>query len=119
MTQHRKDDSKMSADSRLRAIACQPWCEDHDGHERELYAMDQYCTSRPVQVRLSMEDVEVTPESAASFELAVLVTDDHGTLSVSLETDRSGTLHMTADEAEKLAQVLMDHAHILRADDGR
>lgn len=96
-------------------IACQSWCERHDGHEGEMFAVDQVCMSRPGCVRLSMLDVDVTPEGVTSSELGVYLTDDHGTLSIGLDSGQiQSSLTMTADEAEMLVQILMDHVRILR-----
>lgn len=95
-------------------IVCQPWCEDHDGHTGEIFAVDQVCMSKLTYVHLSMGDVEMDSGGVWGSGITVYVRDDHGSMSVAVGADEGGTWHMSAVEADAFAQVLTDHARILR-----
>lgn len=108
---------------RMPAIECAPWCADHDGHLNEWCREDQVCWSPAEYIDMSLREVHV--EAAGEFPQSIGVMahqDLEGTVVYLHLRDiqicggslLDDSLHLTADEADRLADALRAQAELVR-----
>jgi hypothetical protein len=107
------------------AIVCVPWCEDGDGHTSSLVRADQTCWGPASYVDLSLEEV-IHDSSGVYVPRVGAMAWGRGTLRVRPSRRHQGapnrggddalddSVHMTADEAVRLAIALLKAAEDAR-----
>ncbi len=94
----------------LPAVDCDPWCTDRTGHIHEWHARDQTCSGEPSRVPLRREPTFETEDHdrRMSFLDVVLNREWDGQPYVSIDRDENAGFTMTVDEAEALANSLLE-----------
>lgn len=109
-------------------IQCAPWCEYGDGHPEEFCREDQTCWSPAAYVDLSQMPVHHEESGDYPEQLGVMARRDHQRTVVYLHLQGikihgpipwpynhlDHALHLTPDEAEGLARLLLDGAKMVR-----
>jgi len=95
-------------------IQCRPWCEDGDGHPRELFAEDQCCTSVEGRFVVSREEswlmVDGSTRPASAAVCAGQRPGEAAHVAVVTHNDQGVTL--TPEEARVMARQLVHFAWV-------
>jgi hypothetical protein len=110
-------------------VECTPWCKYGDGHPNQWCREDQACWSPDTYVDLSLHPVHREESGDYPEQIGVMVQRNHERTVVYLHlTDikirgpqpphdfLDHSLHLTPDEAESLAALLIENAKLVRSD---
>lgn len=108
----------------LPLIECASWCVDGDGHPNEWCREDQACWGPATYVDLSLHPVHREAGGDYPEQIGVMARRNHQQTVVYLhlqdikirhERVLDHSLHLTPDEAEKLAELLREGAKLVRS----
>jgi hypothetical protein len=118
-------------DNPMPPVQCTPWCEEGDGHPNEAFREDQKCWSPAEYVDLSLHEAESDEDFSQSVGVMARRNDAGTVVYVHLRDIKQPydgipfpynyldmSLHLTAEEAERIAGALLEVAKLVRARDG-